>query len=211
MLYYISIGVIMEIYTFKSEYPYGSNTYVLSSNGEYAIIDPSASVDNVLTMLGTTAAAFRYVILTHAHFDHILFIDEWQKATKLSVTVSAQDAEMLRDPYLNCYQLFFGKNIAFYGEVTTVSDGNELVLGNTTLKIHSAPGHTAGSILIEEGNSLFVGDTVFAGQSYGRCDLPSGNFEKLKKSIEKIHLFDQDINIYPGHGEKTKVSEIIRF
>lgn len=201
----------MEILNFKSEYPFAANTYVISSNGEYAVIDPAASPLGVLTSLGVSANSFRYILLTHAHFDHILYIDEWQKETGLPITVSAADAEMLRDSHLNCYHLFFGKNRAFYGDVTTVNDGQELALGNTTLKIHEAPGHTPGSILIEEGNTLFVGDTVFANLGYGRCDLPGGDFEKLKESVEKIHLFNPETEIYPGHGEKTEVSKIIRF
>ena len=201
----------MDIFNFKSEYPFAANTYVISSSGEYAVIDPAASPTGIFASLGITAKDFRYIILTHGHFDHILFIDEWQKETGLPVTVSNDDAEMLRDPYLNCYQIFFGKNRAFYGEVSTVGDKSILPFGNTELKIHTVPGHTKGSILIEEGNNLFVGDTVFANLGYGRCDLPGGNFDELKKSIERIHLFDPETEVYPGHGEKTKVSKIIRF
>ena len=201
----------MDILTFYSEYPFGANTYVISSGGEYAIIDPSLSCEKILSSLGVTLDKFRYIILTHAHFDHMLFINEWQSATGLPVTVSEEDVKMLRDASLNCYKLFLGKNQAYFGEVSTVNDGCVLSLGNTTLKIHKAPGHTPGSILIEEGNSLFVGDTVFADNGYGRCDLPGGNFEELKKSIRKIHLFDSNTVIYPGHGPKTKVLKIIRF
>lgn len=201
----------MDIFKFNSEYPFAANTYVLSSAGEYALIDPAASPLGILKALNISIKDFRHIIITHAHFDHILFIDEWQRETGLPITVSFDDAMMLRDPYLNCYQLFFGKNRAFYGEVFKVTDGDILSFGDTTLKIHSAPGHTPGSILIEEGKNLFVGDTVFENYGYGRCDLPGGDFEKLKKSIEKIHLFDNETEIYPGHGEKTTVSKIIRF
>ena len=201
----------MNIYTFKSDYAYGANTYVISAGGEYAIIDPAVSTEKVMKNLGVSLSDFRYVILTHAHFDHTLCIDEWYEKTKLPISVSAHDAIMLKDSYLNCYELFFGIKRAFYGEVVTLNNGDELTLGNTALKIHFVPGHTPGSILIEEGNSLFVGDTVFAHQSYGRCDLPGGDFEKLKESIARIHLFPADMEIYPGHGEKTSVSKIIRF
>ncbi len=201
----------MDIFKFKSEYPFGANTYVISSDGEYAVIDPACTPKAVFNSLGISSKDFRYIILTHAHFDHTLFIDEWQNETKLSVTVSREDADMLRDPYLNCYQVFFGKNRAFFGEVSTVNDADTLPLGNTTLTIHAAPGHTPGSILIEEGNNLFVGDTVFANFGYGRCDLPGGDFEKLKKSVERMHLFNSETEVYPGHGEKTRISNIIRF
>ncbi len=201
----------MDIYTFKSDHPYGANTYVISDSGEYAIIDPAASVKKILTSLDATIKDFRYIILTHAHFDHILCIDEWQQKTGIPVTVSSLDAPMLRDSHLNCYEFFFGEKRGYFGDISLVNDGDTLPLGKTFLKIHPAPGHTPGSILIEEGKSLFVGDTVFAGQAYGRCDLPGGDFEKLRVSIEKIHLFPPDTEVYPGHGEKTKISKVIRF
>lgn len=201
----------MDIYNFKSDLPYGANTYVIASEGEYAIIDPAASPQKILSALKISFQDFRYIILTHAHFDHTLFIDEWQAGTKLPVTVSEGDEPMLRDSYLNCYEIFFGIKRVYSKEIVTVADKDILPLGNTALKIHTVPGHTKGSILVEADNALFSGDTVFAGQSYGRCDLPTGNFEELKKSIAKIHLFPCDMTVYPGHGEKTKISEVIVF
>lgn len=201
----------MNIYTFKSDYPYGANSYVISSEGEYAIIDPAVSPEKVFKKLDIEASSFRYVILTHAHFDHTLYIDEWQEETGLPISVSSPDERMLRDSYLNCYEIFFGRKQVFLGETRVLCDGELLPLGESALKIHFVPGHTPGSILIEEGSVIFAGDTVFANQSYGRCDLPGGDFQKLKESIARIHLFAPDTDVYPGHGEKTKVKEIIRF
>ena len=39
--------------------------------------------------------------------------------------------------------------------------------------------------------------------SIGRCDLPTGDFRVMLNSIEKIKKYDDDIVIYPGHGEKS--------
>ncbi|MEM5831159.1 MAG: MBL fold metallo-hydrolase, partial [Candidatus Aenigmatarchaeota archaeon] len=52
------------------------------------------------------------------------------------------------------------------------------------------------------------GDTIFV-KSYGRTDLPTGNFNELINSVEKLKKLDDDIKIYPGHdyGDK-KVSTI---
>lgn len=57
-------------------------------------------------------------------------------------------------------------------------------------------------------NNLFCGDFIFKG-SIGRCDLPSGNFQEMQKSIAQIIKYDQDIIIYPGHGSKTTLKEEI--
>jgi hydroxyacylglutathione hydrolase len=52
---------------------------------------------------------------------------------------------------------------------------------------------------------LFTGDTIFK-LSVGRCDLEGGSFDELKKNIQtKIFTLDEDIKIYPGHGEFSTV------
>ena len=119
----------MDIYNFYSEYPFGANTYVISSGDEYAVIDPAASPEKVLGELKLSPLKFKYLILTHAHFDHILFVDEWTSLTKLPVTVSEEDKIMLGDSYLNCYELFLGSKRGYNGETLTVKDGDELPLG----------------------------------------------------------------------------------
>ena len=49
---------------------------------------------------------------------------------------------------------------------------------------------------------MFVGDFIFKG-SIGRCDLPTGSMEEMKKSLERIKEYKDDILIYNGHGEDT--------
>ena len=201
----------MNILEFTSEYPFGANTYIISCDGEYAIIDPATSPQKILNTINIDIKRFRYIILTHAHFDHILFADEWHNTTGLPISVSKNDAKMLKDPALNCYLYFLNANKGYFGEICELKDAQQLKLGNTVLTIHSSPGHTPGSILIEAKNALFVGDTVFADNGYGRCDLPGGNFDLLKCSVNSISRFHPETVIYPGHGPKTKVSKIIRF
>lgn len=66
------------------------------------------------------------------------------------------------------------------------------------------PGHSSDSVsyYFKEDNILFCGDFIFK-DSIGRCDLPTGNFEDMKKSINKIKKYPSDMVIYPGHGENT--------
>ena len=49
---------------------------------------------------------------------------------------------------------------------------------------------------------MFVGDFIFK-ESIGRTDLPGGNTEEMKASIEKISEYKNDIKLYPGHNEET--------
>ena len=42
--------------------------------------------------------------------------------------------------------------------------------------------------------------------SIGRCDLPTGDFSEIEKSIKnKIYSLDNETVVFPGHGPKTTV------
>ena len=49
---------------------------------------------------------------------------------------------------------------------------------------------------------MFVGDFIFK-ESIGRTDLPGGDNIDMKKSLEKILTYDDNIKLYPGHDDET--------
>ena len=57
-----------------------------------------------------------------------------------------------------------------------------------------------------QGRRLWInGDVLFQG-SFGRVDLPGGDFETLKKSIlEKMFDLPDDTVVYTGHGRETTI------
>ena len=60
--------------------PYGSNCYLISSGNEYAIIDPSADYIKTLDTHPELKNNLKFVLITHAHFDHILTLNDWAAA-----------------------------------------------------------------------------------------------------------------------------------
>ena len=86
-----------------------------------------------------------------------------------------------------------------------LTDGAILSVGNLKIKAIHTPGHTNGGMCFLIEDHLFSGDTLFL-RSIGRCDLPKGDEEALKKSIkEKLYTLDDDIIVHPGHGNDTKI------
>lgn len=75
---------------------------------------------------------------------------------------------------------------------------------NFEFEIIETKGHTEDSIsfYFEKEKVMFVGDFVFEG-SIGRTDLETGNMEEMEKSIQKLKTYPKDIELYPGHGNKT--------
>jgi len=153
-------------------------------------------------------ADLKYIILTHAHFDHIFEIDSWASSTHATVLVGAGDAEMLSDSSLNCYRTFLGKDFGYFGQYVAVTESDSFSLGDNRIEFIETPGHTPGGISITVSDRVFVGDTVFADGGFGRCDLPGGDFYKLKKSIKKLISLPDGTRVYCGHGRETTVKEI---
>ena len=116
------------------------------------------------------------ILLTHSHFDHVASVDN----------------------LVNDYNI----------EVYTLENFNEGVnrIGNFEFEVIYTFGHTMDSVTFyfREDKVMFTGDFLFK-DTIGRCDLLESNIEEMKKSIEKIKKYDDDITIYPGHGMKSNL------
>ena len=192
---------MLDIRLLPTPHSFAANTYLISSNGEYAVVDPATPFSK-----DYFEGELKYVLLTHAHFDHILDIDSWVK-NGAKVIISADEAEALSDPMRNCFKLFDGTDSGYFGEVTPLTDGESIRLGDHEIRIMVCPGHTIGSAAYLCDRVAFVGDTVFAGGSFGRYDLPTGNYVMLRDSIRKLADLPEDTMLYPGHGEATSVRQ----
>ena len=199
----------MKVYKFSPKNYFGANTYVAVSKDEAVAVDPSVSFSEVKEALGE--AKVRYILLTHCHFDHILKLDEWVEKTGAEVIIGLLDKSGLSDPITNCYKLVLGIDGGYYGKVTAVTESDLFSFGEMSVRIIATPGHTAGGVSYLIGDSLFAGDTVFAGGGYGRCDFPGGSEAELFGSISRICRLPDGITVYSGHGNDTTVSELKRY
>lgn len=190
---------------------FGSNMYILESAGQYAIIDPSTDYAAVARRFPQIKGAVRYIILTHAHFDHFLELDSWMCATDAELLVGRQDIPALSDPYKNAYSIFLNTDKGYFGAAKPVDANDKFVLGDEEFGILACPGHTPGGISVLFSDCVFVGDTVFADGGFGRYDLPGGNFGELKNSIHLLTKLPHGIKVYPGHGRATDTNEIAAY
>ena len=201
----------MKIYSYVPTDYFGSNMYLIDFSGIGVLIDPSLSYDKLSDFLENNDIKLEYIFITHAHFDHFLMIDSWVLNTKAKVIIGKSDAAALSDSYYNCYKLFLGENGGYFGDFEAVSDGDIIKISNEAIEVIETPGHSKGSVSLKVGNNLFVGDLVFSGNSYGRCDLPGGDFEALRKSVERIKRLPDETVVYSGHGRNMSIKEIKTF
>ena len=188
---------------------WGSNCYIISDSGRAAVIDPSASAKGILDYLKKNNLTLDFIILTHAHFDHILSLDTLRDATGVFAYIHKDDADSLSDGRKNAFYTFFGQDKRYRSAERTLDNGDILTLGESKLKIISTPGHTKGSIcILTDDGKLFTGDTLFA-DAYGRCDLYSGNSRELWASLKSLRSLNGKLTIYPGHGMESKLSHAL--
>lgn len=193
---------MLNVKCLNSPYRFAANTYIISSGDECAVVDPATPFS-----AECAPCRVRYILLTHAHFDHILDLSEWAMSTGAEVVITEREQPALSDSRLNCYSLFMGRDEGYFGKSRAVREGDELPFGDTVIRVMECPGHTAGSAVYVVDNTAFVGDTVFAGGGFGRWDLPTGDRTALVGSISRVMTLPEDTALYCGHGEPTTVRE----
>ena len=183
--------------------PLEVNTYVVGTDGgdECVLVDPGAefaSVEGAVCGRNVTA-----VLLTHGHFDHMLYAKPWLgRGAKLYI--HEQDAAALGDPSLNLSGVI-GATLILPAADELVKEGSLFTEAGITFNVLHTPGHTPGGVCYQCGNVLFCGDTLFY-HSYGRIDLPGGDSGAMAASLTRLMLLPGDTIAYPGHGMKTKIA-----
>lgn len=168
-----------------------------------AVIDAGADHLDILSILESQRLSLVYIILTHAHIDHVLRADKLREATGAKIIIHENDALLLGNPVLNCSALF-GLNRIFGSADIFVKDGDSVDVGGIRLEFIHTPGHTPGSMCVRAGNRLFSGDTLFR-LGVGRTDFGAGDPVKLAASLKRLMELDDSIEVYPGHGPATDV------
>ena len=185
-----------------------ANTYLAvdEKTNEGFIVDPGG-YNKVLTKeVRDNDVKIKYIILTHGHSDHSCGVNEHKAEFPDAKIVAYKDEEaMLENPNLN-QSPGFGVPYSTKADIL-VSDGDELKVGDVTLKFIHTPGHTEGGmcIYVKEAKALFSGDTLFR-QSIGRTDFPGGSYKEIMDSIrKKLFLLPDDTNVFPGHMGTTSI------
>lgn len=184
----------------------GTNCYILDGgSGKCAVVDPGADVEKITAAAESKGLTVEKIILTHAHFDHMLALEELRKLTGAPLLIYKDEAELLAD----C-----GKNLLHrYADIDTppepaeklLSDGDIVTVGNDSLRVIHTPGHTPGSMCLMTGDTIISGDTLFR-ESIGRYDFPGGDYGTIMRSLEKFKALEGDYKILPGHGPSTTLS-----
>jgi glyoxylase-like metal-dependent hydrolase (beta-lactamase superfamily II) len=194
--------------------PFMKNGFVLGceETREGVVIDPGDDVDLLLAAVARHKLSIRYILLTHAHLDHITGVGR-ARAALGAPAVLHRDDNVLYEAVVEQGQMF-GFDVDRQPPVDRFYDGpGPWTFGRYAAWVYHTPGHCPGGVCLAVGRedrterALFVGDTLFAG-SIGRTDLPGGNLPTLLRSIrEVLFSFPDETVVYSGHGEVTTIGK----
>lgn len=168
--------------------PLQTNCYLVADeSGVCAVIDPGDEPEKILAYAREHGLRICAVLLTHGHFDHVGGVRAIAQATACPVWMHEKDltlrtAMTVAAPYYT----------DFYAE------GDEVAVGSLRFLVMETPGHTPGSVCLLCENTLFTGDTLFAG-SCGRTDL-GGNAQDMRRSLARLTAIRENYTVCPGHG-----------
>ncbi len=200
-----------------------TNTYVVweEQSKEGMIIDCGVEPITVLSFVKEQGLNIKYVVLTHGHFDHAEYVEEYERLFGEAEIICHKNEEMVLYDIESNLSIWGKRPRAYDCKYTYVEEGDVLSLGNgenseknggecMEFQILHTPGHTPGCICLynERDKIMFTGDTLFK-RSYGRTDFKYGDSGLMYSSLKRLYSMNPDIVFYPGHyGSSTIGDEI---
>ena len=168
-------------------YPVNAYLLICKATKQAAIIDTAAHPNLILERISDIGVNPTVILLTHSHGDHSDGLPELERATNCPTYIHANE------PKPRSSQQF-----------RTLNHGDEVSVGELTVKTLDTPGHTPGGCSFYAGSVAAVGDAIFAGSVGG----PKISYEDEITSV-RDHLLSlpDEVRLFPGHGPSTTVGE----
>lgn len=213
-IHYNNLEIIQFVNT-----PVTSNSFIVINVSimECIVIDPgSKDAGLIKKYIKENKLNFKYIILTHEHFDHTWGVNDLLNAfPEVKIICTKLCGEWIKTPmnyfnmlYYNSEEYYYINKIDFF-----IEDLNFLLQwGCEKIKFINTPGHTNKSMCVEISNFLFTGDTLLNGYKPFLKKKYGASIIDLYKSIEFIfNNYSYSAIVFPGHGEKFRLEEAINY
>ncbi|MDP2914538.1 MAG: MBL fold metallo-hydrolase [Candidatus Aminicenantes bacterium] len=171
-----------------------------------AVVDPGAEHERIFPVIFEEGLTPIVLINTHGHIDHIGANKDIKEHFGVPLYIHAGDNPMLGKVQQLELSLFLEAKDSPPAD-HLMTDGEEIRIGNGSLRVLHTPGHSPGSVSLLGDGFLLSGDTLFM-EGVGRTDLPGGSQKQLEQSIrEKIMTLPDETVVLPGHGPHTTVGQ----
>ena len=142
---------------------------ITTSEGHFLLdggfVETAPQIEHNIAQLGFKLTDVKFLLNSHAHYDHAGGLAELKKVTGAKFLASEGDAPLLRSGGHGDFR--FGDTLTFppIAPDQIVHDGEAIRLGNQTVVAHVTPGHTKGcttwTTKIRDGDKVY--DVVFVG------------------------------------------------
>ena len=174
---------------------------------EAAVVDAAWDIDAILETAEADGYRITHDLVTHFHPDHLGGAFMGHNVIGAADLVGRVPAKVV----IHKAELPFVHRITGLSDsdLLAVEGGDDLRIGNLTVKLIHTPGHTPGSQCFLVGDALVSGDTLFIG-SCGRVDLPGSNPEDMYRSLHDVlGRLPDDTALFPGHNYADRNSSTI--
>ena len=179
---------------------YQTNCYmVYGETDKCVLVDPGYQPEEILEQVHIKGKTVEAILLTHGHFDHVGGVKKIAQETGCRVYIGEED--LFLPPMLTAGQIYY---------TDTYGEGDTVTVAGLSFAVLRTPGHTPGCVCLLCEDTMFSGDTLFAG-TCGRTDLPGGSHFEIMQSLARLAKLDKDYRVLPGHGEETTLSRERRF
>ena len=164
-------------------------TYLIADRGEAALIDPVIEhIERDVTLVTQLGLRLVYVLETHVHADHITAAGKLRERTGACTCASGAGAPCIDRP---------------------LRHGDELQLGEVSIRVLGTPGHTDDSLSYLAGGHVFTGDTLLI-RGCGRTDFQNGDPGQLYDSVtQQLFTLPDETIVYPGHDYRGHTASTI--
>jgi len=181
----------------------GSATYILHSQGVGVIIDPGSRFKKIWAAVERIGIEIKYIVVTQAHADHMIALEELKRATGAQVAMHEYDKwavskQIYRDNFLMEYR-------QSYADIDIgLKDGDLLHFGGKTLEVIHTAGQTHGSICVNVDGYVFSGRLMFQvlEEGHGTLDVRSNDAQAYRKVI---HRMNKSFMAYAAQGKPVFV------
>jgi hydroxyacylglutathione hydrolase len=152
--------------------------YLLAEGSDAALVDPG-DPEAALDLVRRSGVHPRWIVHTHGHADH-----------------SGGSARLREE--LGAEVVGHGGDAGWFRPDRDLAGAEFLEMGALRLRIHPAPGHTPGSVLLEWRGRLLTGDTLFW-SGCGNCR-HGGDPARLAATFRTVFpRLDPRLEVHPGH------------
>lgn len=187
--------------------PLETNAYLVLDEqaGEAIVIDAPEGVTQAITAaVASAGATVRHIVLTHAHWDHIVDAARLRTATDAPLVAHPLADDRLANPRSDVFALPFPIDPSTPDD--HLADGDRVTVGSHTFTVLHLPGHDPAHIALycEPEALLLGGDVLFPG-GHGRTDVPGAEQAAMNRSMGRLLDLPDNVKVYPGHGAPTTV------